>query len=307
MLRFFRVVSCWLLVCPFTAPAQVQAGSHQPAIVGQELRIKAQFEHTFADLAETYRLGFNEMVHANPGVDPWLPAPGTEIIIPGRHILPPLPRVGIIVNLSEYRLYYFPPDGGAVITHPIGIGTEEFPTPLVETSVVAKVANPSWYPPASIRKRQLEEEGEVMPLVVPPGPDNPLGAYALKLAVPSYLIHGTNKGMGVGMAVSHGCIRMNNTDVVSLAGRVAVGTPVKIVREPVKVAIESGVVWAEVHPDEQVPKRRTIDSLAAQIQRLSYDHKGLQVDPQAVRDVLRLANGRPQRIGGVQAAVAAIP
>ena len=307
MLRTLSVFFCGVLLYPLSGTSQVLAASHQPAILGQEQRITALFEHTFADLAETYKLGFNEMVQANPGVDPWLPPPGTEIIIPGRHILPPGDRSGIIVNLSEFRLYYFPADDSGVVTHPIGIGTEEFPTPLIETRVMAKVANPAWYPPASIRKRQLEEEGEVMPTVVPPGPDNPLGAYALKLEIPSYLIHGTNKGMGVGMAVSHGCIRMNNSDVVSLAGKVPVGTPVKIVREPVKVAVENGVVWAEVHPDEQVSKRHMIDSLARQVQQLSYQNRGLQVDSQAVRNVLRLANGRPQRIGGLQAAVAAIP
>jgi L,D-transpeptidase ErfK/SrfK len=291
------------------APVHAVAGTETvlPSIMGQEIRVKALFEHTFADLAEAYQLGFNEMVQANPGIDPWLPQPGTEIIIPARRILPPGPRNGIVVNLSEYRLYYYPANRGDVITHPIGIGTTEFPTPVIDTSVVAKVDKPAWYPPASIRKRQLEEEGEVMPLVVPPGPENPLGAFAMKLAADSYLIHGTNKGMGIGMAVSHGCIRMNNADVLSLAKLVPVGTVVKIMREPVKVAVEGGIVWAEVHPDEQVSKRQVIDSMAAQVQSLSVNNRGLQVDSKAVRDVIGMATGRPQIIGRLQPTVAAVP
>ncbi|MBK8970923.1 MAG: L,D-transpeptidase family protein [Hahellaceae bacterium] len=286
--------------------ATAETGAQFPSIIGQESRITAKFEHTFADLADTYKLGFNELIAANPGMDPWLPTPGADIILPGRHILPPGPRNGILINLSEYRLYYFP-EGKPVVTYPIGIGTAEFPTPIIDTKVVAKVDKPTWYPPASIRKRQLEEEGEVMPLAIPPGPDNPLGVFAMRLGIDSYLIHGTNKEMGIGMAVSHGCIRMNNPDVLSLSKIVPVGAAVKIIRQPVKVAVDKGGVWAEVHPDEHVNMRQVIDSMAAQVQKLSMTYPGLHVDPDLVRSVIRSANGRPQQIGQLQASLAAAP
>lgn len=295
------VLLCLLSLNSLTAGAK---GPSRPDpstafIVGEEKAVLARYEDTFADLAEAHGLGFNEMVQANPGIDPWLPGEGTEVVLPGRHIVPSGPRQGLLINLSEFRMYYFAKPGQPPLTFPIGIGTLEFPTPLVETSVTVKAEKPTWYPPASIRARHLKEEGVPMPAKVPPGPENPLGPYAMRLALDSYLIHGTNKRFGIGMAVSHGCIRMNNSDIAKLFKMVPVGTPVRIVREPVKVALKNGLLWAEVHPDETLPLSDLIQSLSSQVQGWSMVQSALRVDDGAVRRVIREQSGRPEVIGRV--------
>src|SRR5690606_27606740 len=197
-------------------------------IVGQVQVIKAKYEDTFADLGTTYDLGYSEMVAANPGVDAWLPGAGTEIILPTRFILPPGPREGIVINLAEYRLYYYPEGQSVVHTYPLGIGREGWGSPVGNTRISAMTSNPAWYPPQSIRDEHAAD-GDPLPRVVPPGPDNPLGPYKMTLAMPGYLIHGSNKKFGIGMRVSHGCFRMLNHNVLELAGRVKVGTPVRII------------------------------------------------------------------------------
>jgi L,D-transpeptidase ErfK/SrfK len=174
-------------------------------------------------LARTYNVGFEELKQANPDVDAWLPGEGTKITIPSRYVLPRAAQRGIVVNVAELRLYYFPEDSRAppegvapgsrrVITHPISIGRLDWSTPLVVTSITSKVVNPSWYPPQSIRDEHAARN-DALPRVVPGGPDNPLGKHAMRLALGSYLIHGTNKPSGLGMRVTHGCIRMFPEDI----------------------------------------------------------------------------------------------
>ena len=192
-------------------------------IVGQVQVIKAKYEDTFADLGQTYDLGYQEMLAANPGVDAWLPGVGTEVIIPTRFILPPGPREGIVINIAEYRLYYFPKGKNVVYTYPLGIGREGWGSPIAHTSIVAKTKDPAWYPPASIRAEHAAD-GDPLPTVVPPGPDNPLGPFKMSLGVPGYLIHGSNKKVGIGTRTSHGCFRMYNGDVTELFPMVPVGT-----------------------------------------------------------------------------------
>lgn len=274
----------------------VQDALAYPSVLGDEQTVEAKYEDTFADLAEKFHLGFEELVQANPKTDPWIPEPGQPIIIPTRHIVPPGPRQGILINLSEYRLYYFR-DSGKLESFPIGIGTVEFPTPIIDTHVIARLEKPAWYPPASIRARHLEEEGEPMPHVVPPGPDNPLGPFAIKLEADGYLIHGTNKKMGIGMAVSHGCIRMYNPDINRLIHSVSNRTPVKIVREPVKAALVEGQLWAEYHPDVEVPFASVSASLSEQISQLTRRESDWKIDQSAIRRLLREGHGRPVLIG----------
>lgn len=131
--------------------------------------IKAKYEDTFADLGEQYNLGYSEMVAANPGVDPWLPGVGTEVIIPTRFVLPPGPREGVVINLAEYRLYYYPKGQNVVHTYPLGIGREGWGSPIANTRITAKTKDPAWYPPASIRAEHAAD-GDPLPTVVPPGP-----------------------------------------------------------------------------------------------------------------------------------------
>jgi L,D-transpeptidase ErfK/SrfK len=216
-------------------------------IVGEVEVISAKYEDTFVDLARRYDVGYEDLRRANPDVDPWLPGEGTEIVIPTQFVLPDAPRRGIVLNIPEYRLYYFPEDGGRVITHPISIGREGWNTPYGSTTVVRKTHLPTWYPPESVREEHAAA-GDPLPAVVPPGPDNPLGEHAIYLGIPGYLIHGTNKPRGLGMRVSHGCVRMFPEDVESLFSMVNPGIPVTLVNQPYKLGWGAGGLYMEAHP-----------------------------------------------------------
>jgi L,D-transpeptidase ErfK/SrfK len=199
------------------------------------------------EIARAYDLGYREIADANPGLDPFVPGTGATVTLPTAWILPSAVEPGtLVVNLSEMRLYYLLAAGGerSVGTFPVGIGSEGAGTPPGTYRVVEKIAQPAWHPPASIR----EEEPD-LPAVVPPGPENPLGTHALRLSNRSILIHGTNRPWGVGRRVSHGCIRLYPEDIVQLYGLVRVGTPVLIVREPVKAAVDGERIYVEVHAD----------------------------------------------------------
>jgi len=227
-------------------------------VVGEDQSYVTVYEDTLYDLARKYSLGSEELIRVNPGVDPWLPGAGKTLVIPGRHILPPGPHEGIVVNLPEHRLYYFPKpnrDGSRqVITYPVRIGKMDWRTPLGLTHVIQKIKNPVWYPPESVRKEHAAA-GDPLPASVPSGPNNPLGLYAMRLAAGNgtYLIHGTNNPIAVGLAVTHGCIRMYPSDVEALFPLIPVGTPVHLINEPVKVAWVDGELLLEAHPpvDEQ--------------------------------------------------------
>jgi len=207
---------------------------------------------TLADIAREFDLGHEEIRLANPDLDFWLPGAGRRVILPTRFILPHAERAGLVLNVPEMRLYYFPAhddrrDAGVVMTYPVSIGRMDWSTPLGRTRVVARVENPSWTPPESIR-REAAARGEPLPEYLPPGPDNPLGAHALRLALPGYLIHGTNRPYGVGMRVTHGCVRMYPEDIERLFPRVPTGTPVQIVNQPVKAGWLGDTLFLEVHP-----------------------------------------------------------
>ncbi len=223
------------------------------SVVGEDQTVVTVYEDTLYDLANKYSLGSEEIIRVNPGVDPWIPGAGKTIIIPGRHILPPGPREGIVVNLPEHRLYYYPKpkrDGTrTVITYPVSIGKMDWRSPIGLTHVIQKEKDPKWYPPESVRKEHLAA-GDPLPAVVPAGPDNPLGQYAMRLAAGNgtYLIHGTNNPIAVGLAVTHGCIRMYPKDVAALYPLIPVGTPVRLINEPVKVAWVDGELLLEAHP-----------------------------------------------------------
>jgi L,D-transpeptidase ErfK/SrfK len=245
-MSFKRVIFAVLL----SASAAAQAGEYSltPGIdvVGEVETIVAVHEDTFVRLARRYNVGYDELIQANPGVDPWLPGAGTEIVIPTRFVLPRADRKGIVINVAELRLYYFSNDGERVITHPISIGKMDWATPLGRTSVVSKATDPSWYPPDSVRQEHAARN-DFLPNVVPPGPDNPLGRYAMRLGIPGYLIHGTNKPAGLGMRVTHGCIRMFPEDIEALFGTVGVGTQVTLVNQPYKLGWGEDGLYLEAH------------------------------------------------------------
>ena len=206
----------------------------------------------FLRLAQTFRVGFDELVDANPDVDPWIPEHGSQIIIPTQYVLPNVERVGVVINLAELRMYHFhesQDDINRVSTYPISVGKGgQWETPLTYTHITAKNKKPSWYPPESIRKEH-EENNDPLPKVVPPGPDNPLGDYSLRLALPGYLIHGTNVPEGIGMRVTHGCIRLHPTGIEKLFANVKVKTPVTIINQPYKVGWLDNKLYVETHSE----------------------------------------------------------
>jgi L,D-transpeptidase ErfK/SrfK len=237
--------SAWATVYELPGPDAV--------LFGREEQVLTTYEDTLYEIARRFSLGSEEVVRVNPGLDPWLPGSGRSIVIPGQRVLPSGPREGIVVNLPEHRLYFYPkavPGKPRVVyTYPISIGKMDWRTPLGKTRVVNKRERPSWVPPESVRKEHIANGEPPLPAVVGPGPDNPLGNYAMRLGLNgSYLIHGTNNPIAVGMAVTHGCIRMYPEDIEELFPMVAVGTPVYLVNEPVKVAWVEGQLLLEAHP-----------------------------------------------------------
>jgi L,D-transpeptidase ErfK/SrfK len=219
-------------------------------IVGHNLVVYSHKEDTLLDIARRFDIGYSEIVNANQHLDPWLPGDNQRVLVPNKFILPDAPQKGIVINLAEMRLYYYPKtkkgEKKQVITHPIGIGREGWATPLGKARITQKKKDPTWTPPASIVAEHLEK-GDPLPKVVPAGPDNPLGAYAMRLSIPGYLLHGTNRPFGVGMRVSHGCIRLFPEDIEHLFGVVPVNTPVEIVYQPYKAAMENGELYLEAH------------------------------------------------------------
>ena len=221
-------------------------------VVGEVQKAVAAHEDTLLDIGRRYGVGYEEIVAANPGIDAWLPGAGTEVLIPSRYILPDGPREGVVVSLAEHRLFYFPPrkagEAAVVRTYPISIGKMDWHTPLGLTRIVNKRERPIWYPPESVR-REHELDGRPLPKAVPPGPDNPLGEYAMRLGIPggAYLIHGTNRPAGVGMQVTHGCIRMFPEDIAELYPLVPVNTPVRMIDQPYKMGWRGDELFMEIH------------------------------------------------------------
>jgi L,D-transpeptidase ErfK/SrfK len=205
-------------------------------VIGTLQITKTTKEDTLTDVARRFNVGYEEIVRANPKVDPWIPGEGTQVVVPTQFVLPNAPREGIVINVPQMRIFYFPPakkgEPKLVYTHPIGIGRVGWATPQGTTKVVRRQKDPTWRPTASIIKEHKEERGEDLPRVVGPGPDNPLGRFAFYLGWPSYMIHGTNKPAGVGLRSSHGCIRLYPEDIEELFNMVPLGTKVTVVNQP---------------------------------------------------------------------------
>jgi L,D-transpeptidase ErfK/SrfK len=274
-------------------------------LVGETQVLFARYENTFSAIGRQYNLGYEEMRSANPGVDQWLPGEGTPIYLPTQAILPEGPRNGVVVNVPAMRLYYFetakPAKAGEreivkVSSHPIGIGVEGWATPFGEGKVTGKARDPVWYVPASIRKEHAER-GDPLPSIVPPGPDNPLGEYAMTLSLPGYLIHGTNKPAGVGMRSSHGCIRLYPEDIEALFPRVARGTVVRLVNQPVLAGWRDGQLYLEVHPplaEEQHDLVAEADAaLGRALERAGAAAAAVTIDRAAIEKIVAEQRGIP--------------
>lgn len=274
------------------------------SLVGRERMVTARHEDTLVDIARANDLGFDEIVNANPAVDTWLPREGTPVVLPHLYLLPDAPRQGIVINVAEMRLYYYPKpakgESAVVESYPISIGRSDWNTPLVTTKVTRKVVDPVWYPPASLKRERLQQGDPPLPDVVHPGPDNPLGQHALYLGTPSYLIHGTNKEYGIGMQVTHGCMRLYPEDIRHLYETVPVGTPVRIVNQPYKVGWSEGVLYVEVHPWlEGTPDSQKQDTrqLIRLVEKNLVEYMDYPVDWQAVEQARIEATGLPVAVG----------
>jgi L,D-transpeptidase ErfK/SrfK len=268
------------------------------SIVGGIAVISAYDGDTLPDIARHFSLGYNDITIANPAILPWTPEAGALVLLPLQFVLPDTPRKGIVLNLANMRIYYYPPkQPDDVLTYPVGIGREGWNTPLGQTTIVAKKVDPAWTVPESIR-REHAAKGDPLPKVVPPGPDNPLGEYALLLGFSSYLIHGTNKPYGIGMQVSHGCVRLYPEDIEVLFKKTKVGTPVRIVHQPYMTAWDGDILYLEAHEPLQKwagQKQQLQKSLLKQLRQTAAE-KGATVDWEKVDRILQRADGIPTPI-----------
>jgi L,D-transpeptidase ErfK/SrfK len=298
-------LALWALLTGASQATVYEIPADGSAVVGGDTHMTAVYQDTLLDIARRNSLGYYEIIRANPGVDMWLPGAGKDIMLPGRRILPPGPREGIVVNLPEHRLYYYPkPKKGekpVVITYPVSIGKMDWKTPIGETRVIQKEKHPNWYPPEGVRKEHLAN-GDPLPAVVKAGPDNPLGDYAMRLAAGggTYLIHGTNNPMAVGMAITHGCVRMYPEDVAALFPLIPVGTKVWLINEPVKVAFADGELLMEAHPPVDDEGQNTaepdLNLLSTKLdQALGNTTAAIHWD--FAKEALQAANGIPTVVG----------
>ena len=252
---------------------------------------------TLISIARKYGISFADILSANDvNMDPWIPGKDKKLLIPKSHIIPFSKRDGIVINIGDLRLYYFD-EGELLNTFPIGIGRSGWETPLGKAKVIKKKKNPVWIPPDSVRK-----EDPSLPKVVASGDDNPLGNRAIYLSMPSYLIHGTNKPYGVGMKVSHGCIRLYPEDIEALYDLVAEGTNVNIINQPIKAGWKDNKLYIEVHilPEyvTSSEEKKVINStdLYPQAYEVIQKAAGLEitkVDWDKVKKAVKIANGIP--------------
>ncbi len=270
--------------------ARVPRDGELPSLIGHLQRHRVTAGETLLDVARDADLGFREVRDANPTIDEWIPPPATEVVVPTRWILPRSRYRGLVVNVAEMRLYMFPPDAKPgeqvpLLTWPVGIGVEEAPSPKGTFTVRSKDANPTWIVPADIQKTMDKPER-----VVRPGPDNPLGAYRIRLSKGLYSIHGTNDPWSIGRLTTHGCIRLYPEDIATLFPLVRPGMPGELVYEPVKLGEENGRVYVEVHEDVY----RRIPNLErhafAEVQKLNLAGR---VDPELLRAAVRARSGVP--------------
>ncbi|WP_249220520.1 MULTISPECIES: L,D-transpeptidase LdtC [Leclercia] len=255
--RFSRWITFFALVATVALALPARANTWPLPAAGSRLVGENRF-HVVEDdggsleaIAKRYNVGFLALLQANPGVDPYVPRPGSVLTIPLQTLLPDAPRTGIVINLAELRLYYYPPGKNEVTVYPIGIGQLDSNTltPTMVTTVSDKRANPTWTPTANIRAR-YKAQGIDLPAVVPAGPDNPMGHHAIRLAAYGgvYLLHGTNADFGIGMRVSSGCIRLRDNDIETLFRVITPGTKVNIINTPIKASVEpDGRHLVEIH------------------------------------------------------------
>jgi lipoprotein-anchoring transpeptidase ErfK/SrfK len=267
-------------------------------LIGENELYEVKTGDYFHAISQLHNVGLLALMASNPGIDPFLPTPGIQLRIPSSMLLPDVLYKGIVINLSELRLYFFPREAGKVYVFPIGIGRIGRGTPLMRTKVKARIIDPSWTPNKRIREDHLAQHGHELPKVVPAGEDNPLGKHALQLAFgrSNYLIHGTNKNFGIGMRVSAGCIRMNPEDIAWLFDQVSIGESVRVINQPIKMSTEAnGENLIEVHSPLSKDNGDAEYNLKV-IDRISKFVDKKSVDRELVKKALVLHNGLPANV-----------
>jgi L,D-transpeptidase ErfK/SrfK len=300
---------------PMPVPTHRFEVADREDVVGVIQRTIASKDDTLPDIARRFNVGYEEVVRANPGVDPWLPGEGREIVVPTRFILPNAPRTGVVINVAAMRLFYYPPrkqgEKQVVFTHPIGIGKVGWATPEGVTKIVRRQQDPVWRPTASIIAEH-RKNGEDLPPVVEAGPDNPLGRHAFYLAWPSYLVHGTNKPYGVGLRSSHGCIRLYPEDIAVLFDTVPIGTQVRVVNQPFTFGWHEGQLYLQAYDVleddprdwKRAQKKLLSKALAERIQKQLKERKET-VNWEAVSKLSHDPRGIPVSISSADASLEA--
>jgi L,D-transpeptidase ErfK/SrfK len=262
-------------------------------VIGRMAIVRLKTGDTLPDIARHYSLGINAISAANPGVDVWVPEAGKRVILPLSFILPDAPRKGIVVNLATMRLFHYKVDGTSLLvtTYPIGVGTSERPTPTGAMQVARKAVRPTWHVPASIAKDH-RKKGDILPAAVPPGPENPLGEYALYLSKSGYLIHGTNKPASIGLTATNGCLRLYPENVKMLFDETPVNTPVLIVNQPYLVGQRNGVLYLEAHSPLEESGALELEKIHAKLRAME-KKAGRGLDWKKIKEVQTAARGVP--------------
>ena len=295
---------------PLPKPSATHRAQVDPSgdLVGYVQRTIVGPQDTLPDIARRFDVGYEEMLTANPGVDPWLPGAGREVIVPTQFVLPTAPREGVVVNVAAMRIFYYPPhkkgEPQIVFTHPIGIGKVGWKTPEGTTRVISRQKDPVWVVPRSVRNEHAEN-GEKLPAQVPAGPDNPLGQYMFRLGWPSYLIHGTNKPYGVGMRSSHGCMRLYPEDIAMFFDLIPIGTKVTVVNQPYLFGWRDGTLYLQAYAvmeddsrDWSKNRKRLLAKLLnPKLQKKISDHDK-EIDWQKVGDLAHTPRAVPVPITG---------
>ncbi|MBK1641791.1 hypothetical protein CKO12_07905 [Chromatium okenii] len=282
----------WTGIAPVQAET-FQLDNPRDSVVGFPFYFTARGKDTLMDIARQNNLGFADMRQANPKADMWVPGEGTEVLVPTFYVLPNVPHVGIIINRAEKRLYYFPPERpNEVQIFAISVGRDAMGTPLGSFKIIEKKKDPIWTPGPNVRASHAAR-GDILPAQVPPGPDNPLGRFAMRLSNPDYLIHGTSMPWGMGMEVSGGCIRMYPEGVEKLFGQVSIDTPVAIVDQPYKIGWRGDELYLEVQLGEKSIRKSARSVIPETLQH----GEGVVIDWPSVERAVKEDTGVPQVIG----------
>ena len=298
-----------LLFCLYGAFSQAQLPQQFPLpepgndLIGENVVVQVSADETLIDIAARYQLGYNLIRSANPAVDAWLPTDGEQVVLPYQLILPAVVRSGIVINVAEMRLFYYTKT--SVSIYSISVGRGEWETPITSARVTGRVKDPVWYPPESIRAEHAAR-GDILPMQVPAGPDNPLGQYLLSLDIPGYFIHSTNKRFGIGMQVTHGCIRMYPENIEELIKVVNNGTRVTIINQSFKTGWQGKELYLEVHPPLETSDGKTTLSRTEIINALvqaTLDYPETVFNWERIDRVISDASGLPEKVGERQGSV----